>query len=637
MSTETIEKHEFQAETRQVLDLMIHSLYSNREIFLRELISNASDACDKLRFESLSDDSLMAGDAELRIRVSFDKEAGEVIVSDNGIGMSRDEVIENIGTIARSGTRRFLEAMSGDAKKDSGLIGQFGVGFYSSFIVADKVALTTRRAGSEEAVQWVSEGQGEYTLETVAKEGRGTEIRLHLKEDAQDYLNEFTLQNLIRKYSDHIGFTIEMLQEVAAAEEDEDKETEVKTEWKAINQASALWTLPKNDISDEQYQAFYKHLSHDFNDAMSWAHNRVEGTQAYTTLIYLPEKAPFDMFMNREENRHGFKLYVKRVFIMDAAEQLLPMYLRFVKGIVDSDDLPLNVSREILQENKLVASIRASIIKRSLDLLGKLAKDEKEKYQQFWDAFGEVLKEGPAEDHANQEKIAALLRFATTHDDSEKQTVSLDEYIERMQEGQEKIYYITADSHQAALGSPHLEIMRKKGLEVLLLSDRVDEWMMGYLREYQGKSLQSIAKGDLGLEKFEGEEEKKAHKELEEKAGDLPAKIAKALSEKIEKVEISHRLVDSPACLVLAEGDMAMHMQKLLKQAGHDMPGSKPTLEINPAHPFIERMQGMSDENALNAWSELLYEQSLLAEGGQLEDPAGFVKRLNKAMLELGN
>ncbi len=620
------ETHAFQTEARQILDLMIHSLYSNKEIFLRELISNASDACDKLRFEALADESLYGDQPELKIRVDFDKDAGTLSIRDTGIGMSREEIIDNIGTIARSGTRKFLESLTGDQKADTQLIGQFGVGFYSAFIVADRVTLISRRAGSDEAWRWESNGQGEFTLEPAEKADRGTEVILHLREEDKDFLDDFRLRDIIHRYSDHIGFPIEMRKR---GEEDADDE------WEVVNEARALWTLPKNEIKDEEYKEFYKHVSHDFSDPLLWSHNRVEGNQSYTTLLYVPEKAPFDLFLSRDEGRKGLKLYVRRVFIMDAAEQLLPMYLRFVRGVVDSDDLPLNVSREILQENKLVKSIRAGIIKRVLDMLAKLAKDDAEKYATFWNNFGEVLKEGIVEDISNQGKIAKLLRFASTHNSDDAQTVSLDDYLSRMKPEQEKIYYLTADSWQAAVNSPHLEAFRKKGIEVLLLTDRVDEWMMGYFREYEGKPFQSIAKGEVDLGKLEDEKDKAEREAREKAADDLPERIQQALEDKVSEVKVSHLLEDSPACLMLDEHEMAVHMQKLLQQAGHGMPASKPRLEINPLHPLLQRMKGLEDTAEFAEWAHLLFEQALLAEGGQLDDPAGFVRRMNRILLQL--
>ncbi len=629
------ETRQFQAEVKQVLDLMIHSLYSNKEIFLRELISNASDACDKLRFEAIQDDSLYGKDSELRVTISIDKEAGTVTLSDNGIGMSREEVVENIGTIASSGTRKFLAAMTGDEQKDANLIGQFGVGFYSSFIVADKVTLTTRRAGTagDEGVRWESGGDGEYSIETVAKADRGTEITLHLKDDEKEFLEGYRVRSTVSKYSDHIGFPIMMLK---AADQGEDGEQSAPPEWEAVNEASALWTLPRAEIDDAGYQAFYKHISHDFNDALKWSHNRVEGNQSYVSLIYLPEKAPFDLFTNREE-RQGLKLYVRRVFIMDAAEQMLPSYLRFVRGVVDSDDLPLNVSRELLQDNPLAKKIRGALVKRVLDMLEKLSREEGDKYQEFWGQFGQVLKEGPVEDFANQQRIAKLLRFSSTHTDSSAQDVSLEAYVSRMPADQKKIYFVTAESHQAAAHSPHLEVFRKKGVEVLLLSERVDEWMMGYLREFDDKVFQSVAKGDLDLGELEAKEDRKQRQEKTKQSKGLLERFEKALGDRVEDVRVSQRLTDSPACLVLAENDMAMHMQALMKQAGHEMPSGKPSLEINPDHLLIKRFESESDDAKFGRWAELVFEQAMLAEGAQLEDPSGFVQRLNELLVEIGS
>jgi molecular chaperone HtpG len=635
---EQSETRAFEAEVKQVLDLMVHSLYSNKEIFLRELISNASDACDKLRFAALSNDSLYGDDPELRVEVEFDKKLRTVSVRDNGIGMNRDEVIENIGTIARSGTRKFIEAMSGDQKQDSQLIGQFGVGFYASFIVADGITLITRsaEAAEDEAVRWYSDGSGEYTIEQVSEPKRGTTVILHLKDDEDEFLEEYRLQSLIRGYSDHIGFPVKMEKTITEEEgEGDDKKEVERTEWEVVNQASALWTLPKSEISDEEYQAFYQHVSHDFNAPLTWSHNRVEGNQAFTTLLFLPEKAPFDLMVGRED-RHGLKLYIRRVFIMDAAEQLLPTYLRFVRGVVDSDDLPLNVSREILQENQLVSKIKASVVKRVLDMIEKQAGDD-ENYPAFWNQFGEVLKEGPVEDIKNREKLLKLMRFASTEGDGDKQIVSLADYVSRMKGAQDKIYYITADSYQAASNSPHLEVFRKQGIEVLVMYDRVDEWMMGHLQDFDGKPFQSVAKGDIDLSNLEDESEKEARKESEEQAKDLIERLGKALEEKVADVRVSHRLTDSPSCLVLDEHDMAMHMQALLKQAGHEMPGSKPHLEINPEHDLVKRLAGEGDESSFNDWAMLLFEQAWLAEGGQLDDPAGFVRRLNGLLLAVSN
>ncbi|MCG5525755.1 molecular chaperone HtpG [Ectothiorhodospira haloalkaliphila] len=615
------ETRQFQTEVSQLLHLMINALYSNKEIFLRELISNAADACDKLRFEALSDDALMEGEGELGIQVEYDKDARTVTVRDNGIGMSRDDVINNIGTIAHSGTREFLSRLTGDQKKDAHLIGQFGVGFYSSFIVADRVTLTTRRAGmgAEHGVRWESDGSGEFTVETVEKAGRGTEVVLHLKKDEDEFLDEFRLRHIITRYSDHIPLPIAMRKR--------DDDGKALDEWETVNRASALWTRSKSDISDEEYKEFYKHVAHDFEEPLTWTHNRVEGRQEYTSLLYIPKRAPFDLW--DRDRRHGIKLYVQRVFIMDDAEQLMPTYLRFVRGVVDSNDLPLNISREILQNNRLIDGIRSGSVKKVLGLLEDLAKKDPEEYQTFWDAFGRVLKEGPAEDYANREQIGRLLRFASTHTGEASQNVSLADYIGRMKEGQDTIYYITADSHTAALHSPHLEVFRKRGIEVLLLSDRVDEWLVSHLHEFEGKSLKSVAKGDLDLGDTETEEEKKAQQEAEEQVKDLLPRIQEALGERVKEVKFSHRLTDSPACIVLSEDEMALYMQQLLKQAGQNLPDTKPVLEVNPTHRLIQRMGEETDEARFKDWSSLLLDQAVLAEGGQLEDPAGFVKRLN--------
>ena len=623
MTTDTSkETLEFQAEVRQLLQLMIHSLYSNKEIFLRELISNASDACDKLRFEALSNDSLYEGDSDLKIRIGFDKEARTVTISDNGIGMSREEVIDNIGTIAKSGTRQFFDSLTGDQGKDLELIGQFGVGFYSSFIVADKVTLTTRRAGTDEAVQWVSNGEGSYSLESVDKPGRGTEVVLHLREGEGEFLEPYRLRSIVTRYSDHISLPIEM------PSQEEGTDT-----FEAINSASALWKRPRRDISDDEYREFYKHVAHDFGDPMAWTHNQVEGTQSYTSLLYIPEHAPFDLW--DRDRRHGIKLYVRRVFIMDDAENLMPQYLRFVRGLVDSDDLPLNVSREILQKNKFIDSIRAASVKKVLGLLENMAKNEPEKYSKFWSQYGRVMKEGPAEDYGNRERIAKLLRFASTHNDSDGQEATLEEYVGRMQEGQEKIYYITADSFAAAKHSPHLEVFRKKGIEVLLLHDRVDEWMMSHFTEFDGKPLVSVAKGDLDLGKLQDEAEEQAAKQAEDEYKDLVTRIKDVLGEDVSDVRVSHRLTDSPSCLVLGVQEMPIHLQQVMKQAGHELPDSKPTLEINPAHTLVQRLADQQDESRFSDWSRLLFEQAMLSEGAQLEDPAAFVKRMNSLLTEV--
>ena len=626
MTTETQkETLEFQAEVRQLLGLMIHSLYSNKEIFLRELISNASDACDKLRFEALSNDALYDGDSELKIRVSFDKDKRTVSVSDNGIGMTREEVMENIGTIAKSGTRQFFDSLTGDQSRDMELIGQFGVGFYSSFIVADEVTLITRRAGAavDEAVCWVSDGEGSYTLEAVEKQSRGTEVVLHLREDEDEFLEAYRLRSIITKYSDHISLPIEM----ASMEEGKEDEFE------SVNNASALWKCAKRDISDDEYKEFYKHVAHDFGEPLVWSHNQVEGTQSYTTLLYIPKQAPFDLW--DREHRHGIKLYVRRVFIMDDAENLMPQYLRFVRGLVDSDDLPLNVSREILQKNKFIDTIRAASVKKVLGLLENMVKNEAEKYAEFWAQFGRVMKEGPAEDFANRERIAKLLRFASTHSDTDEQSVSLEDYISRMQPEQEKIYYVTADSFAAAKNSPHLEVFRKKSIEVLLLHDRVDEWMVSHLTEFDGKALVSVAKGELDLGKLGDEGEEESAKQVETEFKDLVTRIQDALTDDVKEVRISHRLTDSPSCLVLEEHEMAVHLQQVMKQAGHALPNTKPILEVNPGHPLVVRLKDEQDQEKFSEWSHLLFEQAMLNEGGQLEDPTAFVKRMNAILVGL--
>ncbi|SKA74447.1 molecular chaperone HtpG [Thiothrix eikelboomii] len=629
MSAPAKENLQFQTEVNQLLHLMIHSLYSNKEIFLRELISNAADACDKLRFEAIGNDSLYENDSDLRVEVEFDSTAHTITIRDNGIGMNRDEVVSNIGTIARSGTKDFLQKLTGDQKKDAHLIGQFGVGFYSAFIVADKVTLTTRRAGvpKDQGVRWESDAQSGYSLETVTKETRGTEIILHLKEEEQGLANDWRLRSIIRKYSDHIPLPVKMLK---TAEE----EGQTSTEWEVINKANALWRRSKNEIKDEEYQEFYKHISHDWEDALAWSHNRVEGNLEYTSLLYLPSRAPFDLYEQKQQ--HGIKLYVQRVFIMDDAEHLMPRYLRFVRGVIDSSDLPLNVSREILQSNKIIDSMKSGSVKKVLGLLETMAKDEPEQYQKFWKEFGRVLKEGPGEDFSNREQIAKLLRFASTQTDSADQTVSLEDYISRMKEGQEKIYYITADSHTAAKNSPHLEIFRKKGIEVLLLSDRVDEWLTNSLHEFAGKQLQSVAKGALDLSKLDSEADKEEQKKVEEQSKNLINQIKDTLKDKVEDVRVSHRLTSSPSCIVLNEHDMALYMQHLLKQAGHEMPSTKPVLEVNPNHPLLARMEAETDDERFAEWASVLLDQAILAEGGQLEDPAGFVHRLNKLMLAMG-
>ena len=622
MSKQGTETRGFQSEVKQILHLMIHSLYSNKEIFLRELISNASDAADKLRFKALENADLYAGDAELGVRISTNKEAGTLTIADNGIGMTRDEVIENLGTIAKSGTKAFLESIGSDQAKDSQLIGQFGVGFYSAFIVADKVTVKTRAATAkaDEAVMWESAGEGEYTISDTEKESRGTEIILHLKEDEKEFLDDWRLRSIISKYSDHISLPVE----VQATEENEVK-------WEKVNKAQALWTRSKSEVSDEEYKEFYKHISHDFADPLSWSHNRVEGKQEYTSLLYIPSKAPWDMW-NRD-NKHGLKLYVQRVFIMDDAEQFMPNYLRFVKGLIDSNDLPLNVSREILQDNKVTQNLRNACTKRVLQMLDKLAKDDKEQYQQFWSEFGLVLKEGTGEDYANREAIMKLLRFTTTQSDSEAQTVSLDDYISRMQEGQEKIYYITADSYGAAKNSPHLELFRKKGIEVLLLSDRIDEWMMSNLTEFDGKQFQSISKSDESIEKLadqNSDEQKQVEKELEP----FIERVKKVLGDKVKEVKLTHRLTDTPAIVTTAADEMSTQMAKLFAAAGQKAPEIKYTFEINPDHQLVKRVADTQDETAFSDWIELLLDQALLAEKGSLNDPSKFIQTMNKLLAQ---
>ena len=621
---------EFQAEVSQVLNLVIRSLYSNKEIFLRELISNASDAIEKLRFEALSDDALYEDDPNLRIRIWVDKEAGTLTVADNGIGMTRDEVTETIGTIASSGTRKFLEKLTGNEEADAQLIGQFGVGFYSAFIVADKVTLTTRRAGfgKEHGVRWESTGEGGYTIETIEKTSRGTEVTLHLREDEKEFLEPWRLRQIIHKFSDHLPIPIEMPKEVL-----DDEEKKEETEWEQVNKGTALWMRNKSEISDEEYKEFYKSITHDFEDPLAWTHNRVEGKHEYTSLLFIPSKAPWDLW--DREQKHGVKLYVRRVFIMDEADKLMPHYLRFVKGVVDSDDLPLNVSRELLQHNKVIDSIRAANVKRILGLLESLAKNEPEKYKTFWEQFGKVMKEGPAEDFANRERIAGLLRFATTKSEGDEQNVSLDEYIERMPEKQEHIYYITADSLTAARNSPHLEVFKKHDIEVLLLTDRVDEWLMSHLTEYKGKHFRSAAKGQLDLGELESEEEKKALEKAAEEHKDLLERVKKVLGDQVKEVRVSSRLVESPACLVVDEYEMSRNLAQVLKQLGQDAPMPTPTLELNLEHPLVQRLEKEQDEARFGELARLLFDQALLAEGGQLEDPAGFIHRINKLMLEM--
>ena len=633
MSTATKETLGFQAEVKQLLDLMIHSLYSNKEIFLRELVSNASDACDKLRFEALTNKDLFENDADLKIRVSFDKAARTITIADNGIGMSREEVIANIGTIARSGTREFFKNLSGEQAKDANLIGQFGVGFYSSFIIADKVTLTTRRAGlpAEAGVRWESDGGGEFTLEAVEQAGRGTEVTLHLREGEDEMLSGMQLRSVIRKYSDHIVLPIAMKKEIW----DKDKsEYRVTDEDETVNQANALWARAKSDITQEQYDEFYKHVAHDMEAPLCHAHARVEGNKEYTQLLYIPAKAPFDLW--DREHRRGIKLYVRRVFIMDDAEQLMPNYLRFVRGVIDSADLPLNVSREILQQSKDIDAIRSGSVRRVLGMLEDLAENHKDKFATFWQEFGRVFKEGIGEDFANRERIAKLLRFASTLTDSEAQEVTFADYISRMKEGQDKIYYVTADTFAAAKNSPHLEVFRKKGIEVLLLAERIDEWMVGSLHEFEGKSLQSVAKGELDLGKLADEAEKKEQEKESGEHKDFVEKIQKALGERVKEVRVTLRLTDSPACLVADQHELGANLERLLKAAGQKVPSTKPILEINPRHPLVQRLKYETDEQRFGDWSHVLFDQALLSEGGQLEDPATFVKRLNQLLLMLG-
>ncbi|WP_165818736.1 molecular chaperone HtpG [Haemophilus haemolyticus] len=616
----------FQSEVKQLLQLMIHSLYSNKEIFLRELISNASDAADKLRFKALSNPALYEGDGDLRVRVSVDADKGTITISDNGIGMTREQVIDHLGTIAKSGTKEFLTALGQDQAKNSQLIGQFGVGFYSAFIVADKVTVKTRAAGEEadKAVLWESAGEGEYSVADIEKKSRGTDVILQLREDEKEFLNEWRLREIIGKYSDHIGLPVEML-----TKEYDDEGKECGEKWEKINKSDALWTRSKNDVSDEEYKEFYKHLSHDFADPVTWAHNKVEGNQSYTSLLYVPAKAPWDLF-NRE-HKHGLKLYVQRVFIMDDAEQFMPNYLRFMRGLIDSNDLPLNVSREILQDNKITAALRKALTKRSLQMLEKLAKDDAEKYLQFWKEFGLVLKEGPAEDFANKETVAKLLRFASTHNDSSEQTVSLEDYISRMKEGQKAIYYITADSYVAAKNSPHLELFNKKSIEVLLLSDRIDEWMLSYLTEFDGKQLQSITKADLDLGDL-ADKESETQKQQDEAFGSFIERVKNLLGERVKMVRLTHNLTDTPAVVSTDNDQMTTQMAKLFAAAGQPVPEVKYTFELNPEHHLVKKVADIADETEFSDWVELLLEQAMLAERGSLENPAAFIKRINKLL-----
>ena len=619
----------FQAEVKQLLHLMIHSLYSNKEIFLRELVSNASDACDKLRFEAIDQPDLMEGAGELHVRVDFDKAARTITISDNGVGLSRDEAVANLGTIARSGTREFFSKLTGDNQKDAQLIGQFGVGFYSSFIVADKVTVRSRRAGApaEQGIIWESDGQGEFTIAAAEKATRGTDVVLHLRADEDEFLSGWKLREVLRRYSDHISLPVQMLKE----EWDKDKSEQVKKdEWESVNQANALWTRNKSEVSDEQYREFYKHVSHDFDDPLAWTHNRVEGRSEYTQLLYIPKHAPFDMW--DRDARRGVKLYVKRVFIMDDAEQMLPSYLRFVRGVIDSADLPLNVSRELLQESRDVKAIREGSTKRILSLLEDLAENKKEDYATFWTEFGQVLKEGTGEDSGNIERIAKLLRFASTLVDSDAQTVTLADYVSRFKEGQDKIYFVTADSYTAGRNSPHLEIFRKKGIEVLVLWDRVDEWMLSHLREFDGKQLVSVAKGGLDLEALADEQEKKHQTEVAEQFKPLVERLQESLKERVKEVRVTLRLVDSPSCVVVGQNDLSPHLQRMLKAAGQAAPNVLPVLEINPEHALVKRMQSVTDDS-FGEWANLLFEQAMLADGAQLPDPTAFVRRVNQLLL----
>ena len=626
----------FQTEAKQLLQLMIHSLYSNKEVFLRELISNASDAADKLRFEALADSALFENEPDLKIVVEFDKDARTITIRDNGIGMSRDEVISHLGTIARSGTAEFLRNLSGDQKKDAQLIGQFGVGFYSAFIVAERVEVFTRRAGlpAEQGVHWESRGEAEFSVEPITKVERGTTVVLHLRAEDADFADNWRIRSVIKKYSDHIAIPVLMQKQEFEAEEKEGEPAEPKApEFETINTATALWTRSRSEVSDEEYKEFYKHISHDFDEPISWSHNKVEGKQEYTSLLFIPKRAPFDLW-NRDKPR-GLKLYVQRTFIMDDAEQFLPLYLRFVKGIVDSGDLPLNVSREILQQSPQVEAMRSALVKRVLDMLDKLAKNDAEKYQAFWNEFGQVLKEGAAEDFSNREKIAKLLRFATTHTNNEKQDQSLDDYLARMKEGQDKIYYIAADNFNTAANSPHLEVFRKKGIEVVVLYDRIDEWLMGHLSEFAGKRLQDVGKGELDLGNLEDQSEKEAKEQLEKDHQGLLERAQQALEGKVETVRVTNRLTDSPACLVVGEYDMGAQMRRILEAAGQKVPDNKPILELNPGHPLVSKLENESDEDRFADLLEVLFDQAQLAEGGQLKDPAAYVRKLNKLLLEI--
>ncbi len=623
----------FQTEVKQLLNLMIHSLYSNKEIFLRELISNASDASDKLRFEAIAKPELLEKDASLRIRISFDQDAKTITLDDNGIGMSREDVITNLGTIAKSGTAEFLKNLSGDQKKDSKLIGQFGVGFYSAFIVADQVDVYSRCAGlnASEGVHWSSKGEGEFDIENITKEERGTRIVLHLKSDDLEFADGWRLRNIIKKYSDHIDLPIELPKQ--QLDQEEDKKDEV--EWEVVNRASALWTRPRTEVTEEDYQEFYKHISHDFENPLAWSHNKVEGKLEYTSLLYIPSRAPFDLY--QRDMTHGLKLYVNRVFIMDQADEFLPLYLRFVKGIVDSNDLSLNVSREILQKDPIIDNMKSALTKRVLDMLEKLAKNEPEKYTTFWKAFGQVLKEGPAEDYANREKIAGLLRFTSTLENSTEQKVSLADYLSRAKSDQDKIYYLTGESYAQIQNSPHLEIFRKKGIEVLLLTDRIDEWLMNYLPEFEDKQFVDIARGDLDLGKLDSEEDKQHQEKIAKEKEALVERIKKALDDQVSEVRVSHRLTESPAILAIGDQDLGLQMRQILQATGQAIPESKPIFEINPDHPLVQKLDQESDENRFNDLTHVLFDQAALAAGNNLKDPASYVKRLNKLLIELSN
>ncbi len=640
MTTATAQASEtlgFQAEVKQLLHLMIHSLYSHREIFLRELISNASDAADKLRFEAIADEALLEEDPDFAVSIELDADAGTISITDNGIGMTRDDVIQQLGTIARSGTGEYLKAMSDESKQDANLIGQFGVGFYSAFIVAEKVEVFTRRAGtpSADGVHWVSDGAGEFTVDTIDRPERGTTVLLHLREDAKEYADDYRVRSLVRKYSDHIAFPVRMraLPEPGADEAEAGDESPADPGFETVNSAQALWTRPRSEVSDDEYREFYKYIAHDFQDPLLWSHNRVEGKREYTSLLFVPAKSPFDLW-NRESPR-GLKLYVQRVFIMDDAEQFLPLYLRFVRGVIDSNDLSLNVSRELLQQDATVDAIKGALTKRVLDMLGKLAADDADKYRQFWNEFGRVIKEGPAEDHANQERIAGLLRFATTHTGQETQDQSLAEYVSRMQEGQDRIYYVTADSHKTAGASPHLEVFRKKGIEVLLLSDPIDEWVVGHLREFDGKELRDIRRGELDLDGAEGDEAKKEKEQDETAHKAFLDRLREQLKDEVEEVRLTDRLTESPACLAIGEYDMGAQMRRILEASGQDVPDSKPIFEINIDHPLIKRLDDETDERRFADLAIVLLDQARLSEGQQLADPGAYATRLNRLLLEL--